>query len=316
MSAYRQLGNSRLGDGRRYASGLVSFYEPRYDGYRYCRPYRHHYRSMRRHYGRRNCGSYLGFGFTTGYPRYSAVYGYPSTLHLFDPAPLSTNIYSTTVYETEPYVVTQPAEVYVEQQGYDAGTEYAPTVPEGAADTVTTPPSDTAVATENTPTDAQQEDTYTLVDEGNIAFNAGDYEAAIRLYVAAVLIDDTDASARLFYGLAEFAVGDYELAAVGMRRALSLDPELISSPIDLRSIYPDAETFEGQLKKLVEYVAANPKEQNPVFLLGYVYFATADPGSAVSVLQAAVSLEPTDELASAVLSRAVEVLSETAGDSE
>ncbi len=237
---------------------------------------------------------------------------------MFDPAPLETNIYSTTVYEAQPYAVDPSGEVYIEQDAYAGGGGYAPVIAAAPADVIiTTPPSATVTPAEPAPSDTAaaggpKEDTYTLVDEGNIAFNAGDYESAIRLYVAAVLVDDTDAFARLFYGLAQFAIGDYELAAVGMRRALTLDPELITSPIDLRSIYPDLETFDEQLKRLVVGVSENPKNEDVVFLLGYVYYATADPASAVALLQTAVDLDPTDELALAVRDRAAEVLAETA----
>jgi tetratricopeptide (TPR) repeat protein len=147
------------------------------------------------------------------------------------------------------------------------------------------------------------------VDLGNAAFNDGAYDEAVRYYIGAVLTDDQDGIARLFYGLAQFALGDYDLAATGMRRALVVLPDLIERPIDLRSLYPDLETFESHLNKLVRFVNEHPKGTNALFVLGYVYYASAQPELAAATMRSLTELEPTDELAAKVRDASVQVLS-------
>jgi len=149
----------------------------------------------------------------------------------------------------------------------------------------------------------------TLVDLGNAAFNVGAYRDAIRYYTAAVLSDDSDGFARLFYGLAQFAMGDYDLAVVAFRRALALEPSLITEPIDLRSIYADAKTFERHRARLLKHVSLNSDEYESMFLAGYVYFATAEPGNALAMFRSVLELKAGDALTIKLRDTAVRILS-------
>ena len=287
--------------------GLHTYYRTVYDRYAYSRPYIPYYARYGHHghdFDDYYYGGYVSLGYSSGYGSYGIGHLYPAN-----------NYYSsTTVYETEPVVVYQtdavdpvPSDagvVYGEIPPAAPDPAYGPPPPVGGPVTGTPDPS--APITE--PGTAGEPAKPTLIDEGNAAFNAGEYQTAVRYYVSAVLAGDNDAFARLFYGLAQFALGDYELAAMGMRRALAIAPELIERPVDFRSIYPDLATFDRHLNKLVAYVAEHPTDKAALFLLSYVYFASAQPDLALPTARVLADLDPEDKLAGKVRDAAAGVL--------
>ena len=330
--------SSLLTGGRRHTLHPRTYYQPHYGRYRYCQPYRHYH--IRRHFHRRNyCYDwyrpyygYFGLGY---YPRYGHYYGidysYPGYGYygLGYYYPTSYGSY-TTVYRPDPFVGSfDDEDVYYTNNIYiGAETEEGTSGQSGSVAFISTPQSPTVERTIGSPIEPTVQPSIevgpaeppdeggpsdtaepTLVDFGNAAFNAGEYNEAVRYYVGAVLADDKDAVARLFYGLAQFALGDYDLAAMGMRRALAVMPDLIDRPIDLRSLYPDIETFESHLDKLVRFVNEHPSGTNALFVLGYVYYASAQPELAVPTLRALTDLDPKDELASRVRDAAIRVQS-------
>ena len=112
------------------------------------------------------------------------------------------------------------------------------------------------------------------------------------------------------------SLGDYELANVGIRRALVLDPDLIARPIDVRSVYPDAATFETQRDDLLKYVGDNSDDTNAQFLLGFIYYASAQPDMAVSFFRSVTDTNPKDELAVRMRDQAVAVMSSAPAESK
>ena len=331
------MGYSFLTGTRRHTLHPRAYYQPRYSRYRYCQPYRH-FQARRHHRGYRYDDWYrpyygdYGFGY---YPRstyygaayYNPTYGYygldyyyPSMYRSYTP------VYGSAWYAQD---FDDDQDVYYTNNVYLGGeTEGANAGEQGSIAFVSTPqasttapiigsaagpgvgaasPAPVGAATVEDASAAQGEPT--LVDLGNAAFNEGDYNEAVRYYVGAVLADDNDGIARLFYGLAQFALGDYDLAAMGMRRALVVMPDLIDRPIDLRSLYPDLETFESHVNKVVRFVNENPSGTNALFVLGYVYYASAQPEPAVSTLRKLTDLDPKDKQGAQVRNAAISVLS-------
>ncbi len=286
-------------------------------------------------------------GYWPSYGYLTSNWTYPSSGYYwssyYSPARLydSPSYYSyTRVYTSEPdvdYVVDEPDVYYTENNYYVGGGAVGQAVDDvgiaalepstSTSGTVVIEPNRVDGRVEPTPS-VKMEDPITpggrraepeadngmtppeptLVDLGNAAFNAGDYEEAVRFYVGAVLVDDSDAAARLFYGLAQFALGDNDLAAMALRRALDLWPELIEQPIDLRSLYPDIASFESHLDNLVKFVDEHASNRNALFVLGYVYYATAQPELAAITLGKLVDLEPEDALAARVRDAALRVI--------
>lgn len=198
----------------------------------------------------------------------------------------------TSVYYPEPYVYrfydtdVQYVEEVREQAGeYDAGVSSAvepvegPLAPDVAYQLLT------------------EADDTTLIGRGNAAFLAGRYDEAREHYVSALLADERDGYAKFLYALANFAAGDYDVAAMAVRRALLTTPELIDYPADVRALYVDAATLEVQLRKLVRFVEDHPRDRGAQLLLAYLYFAGGDPGRALSVLGGLTGSDRDDEVA-------------------
>ena len=147
-----------------------------------------------------------------------------------------------------------------------------------------------------------------LVEKGNVAFAGGEFQEARRLYAQAMLADVTDGYAKLFYGLANFATGQFEVAADAFRRAMYDAPELIDDPIDLRMFYSDPEVLNAQMTDLLLAVGEQPDNTELAFLLGYMYYSTGEPQLAVTTLQPLAGEEAPDTLATLVRDAAIRVL--------
>lgn len=119
------------------------------------------------------------------------------------------------------------------------------------------------------------------VERGSIAYARGDYEEANKLFAQAMLSDERDGYVKLLYAMTGFATGEYELAAVALRRALLTTDLLIDRPLDVRTLYQDLHKFDVQIDRLKHYVADHPKDRQSRFLLGYINYATGRQEPAV-----------------------------------
>ena len=154
-----------------------------------------------------------------------------------------------------------------------------------------------------------------FLQQGSAAFVEGRYEEARGWYLRAVLVDEADGFAKLLYGIASFATGEYETAAFAVRRAFIALPELITEPPDVGSLYRDHGVFDEQIKGVVEFL--NDRNRRGVaadsgdvpLLLAYLYFAVGEPDLALAVVDGFSKAHPGDELASALREEVVGVLS-------
>ncbi len=140
----------------------------------------------------------------------------------------------------------------------------------------------------------------TFIERGNQAFMAGRYDQAQDLYLQAVLVDARDSYAKLFLGLASFARGDFEMAALSFRQAMLLTDELLTQPIDLRQFYTEPTDLKGQLNRLERLVIREPANRDAKFLLGFIYFSVGQSEKALTVLITLTDIYPTDELAASL----------------
>jgi Flp pilus assembly protein TadD len=134
------------------------------------------------------------------------------------------------------------------------------------------------------------------VGEGNSAFAAGRYGDARRAYVRAVLFDENDGTAKLLYGLATFAEGDFGVAATALRRALATTPDLIDYPFNIVALYGNGAGFNEQLSALARYIGANPEDREAILLLAYLRYASGEAAEAQVMFGALADADPTDSL--------------------
>ena len=108
-------------------------------------------------------------------------------------------------------------------------------------------------------------------DQAREAFKAGDYAQALQLDQQALAQTPNDTSLHEFLALVFFAQGKYEQAAAPLYAVLSVGPGWDWTT--LSGMYPDVDTYTGQLRALEAYVKANPDSAQARFVLAYQYLS-------------------------------------------
>lgn len=290
----------------------------------------------------RYCGPFSSSYYCRGYrPLYYYPRAYPyayNTVYLYDTVPYpaySAGLYSGAVafgpsyVETPTYVAdsgyasgyaTNPGyAVQPESQTYVDNSVNAPSVqgyvPSDQARESAQPTQPPQSAENSQPTGDYQTLTgagaNTAIGQGNAAFRAGKFEEARQHYSRAVLGDERDGYAKVLYATANFATGDYGVAATAIRRALLTTPELTTYPIDLRSLYADPTTLYGQMDALAKHLTAHSDDRDAAFLLAYLHYSIGEPQPAQAMFKLLAETDSTDTVASQLYqaaSRAVEAV--------
>ncbi len=229
----------------------------------------------------------IGYGYYGSCHRPVYVYSYPYFL------PTYAYPYSASTYLTYfPDTVAR----------YDDSSAYA--YPNGALASYVNSPAGTSGEALSVPAPSDTEPTtYQLdpavveaVGEGNRAFAVGQYDDARQAYIRAVLLDGHDGTAKLLYGLASFAAGEFRVAATAVRRALIATPDLIDYPFNIVALYEDQAQFNQQLETLSRFVGTNPQDRDAVLLLGYLQYASGGAAEAQIIFAALADADPTDDL--------------------
>jgi hypothetical protein len=194
--------------------------------------------------------------------------------------------YSTTEVYTEPATV-EPAPP-AGAAPYDAT--------QGAAyGALATPTPGEVVAPEYEAIDEQE--AIPWAQRGADAFAVGKYDDARRLFSQVMLADERDGYAKLLYGLSNFALGEFEVASVAVRRALLTTDFLIERPLDARTLYEDPLMFEGQLERLIRHVTEHKDDGQAKFLLAYLHYSIGRADTAAAMLTDLTASDPSDTLA-------------------
>lgn len=168
------------------------------------------------------------------------------------------------------------------------------------------PPTPQAVAPSNTTAAPVEQDTYqsliepgesTLIGQGNQSYLAGQYEDARRSYATAMLADERDGYVKFLYALSNFALQDFEVGGMAIRRALLTTPELVEYPVDIRGLYRDVAIMDQQIARLVRFVDTHPTNSGAQLLLGYVLFAAGKPDQAMVTMEILSAANMDDSLA-------------------
>src|SRR5260370_42427505 len=68
-------------------------------------------------------------------------------------------------------------------------------------------------------------------------------------------------------------------------------------------MYPDVDTYTGQLRNLEAYIAANPRSAHARFVLAYQHLCEGHDENAINQLKQVVKLQPGDTLSAQLVSR-------------
>jgi tetratricopeptide (TPR) repeat protein len=163
---------------------------------------------------------------------------------------------------------------------------------------------DSAATPDQTSPDAAQatsaEQAMQLLDAARNAFVQGDYASALSQCDQAIAKQPSDTVLHEFRGLALFAQQRYQEAAGAVYAVLSVGPGWDWTT--LSSLYPDVDTYTKQLRALEESVKSNRNAADTRFLLAYHYLTCGYSDAAERQLQAAVQLNPKDQLSAQLLS--------------
>jgi len=216
-----------------------------------------------------------GYYYPSYYGGYTTVYTAPPVEHVYE---------ETIVYPENTVVYPEDSAVVIPQRTTTLVPEAAEVVtPEQVGDSEVV--------------EGLNEEAVMWVDRGIQAFAEGKYDESRDFYVRAIFADDQDGIAKLLYGLANIALGDFELASTSLRRATEDTPELVDNPIDLRGFYPNEEALNAHVAMLDHRLAEQPDDREALFLLGYLQYATGNPASALEKLERLMALDGNDQLA-------------------
>ena len=136
-------------------------------------------------------------------------------------------------------------------------------------------------------------------DQARAAFKAGDYAQAVQLDQQALGQTPNDTEMHEFLALAYFAQGKYPQAAVPLYAVLSVRPGWNWTTVS--GMYPDVDTYTGQLRALEAYVRSNPDSAQPRFVLAYQYLAQGHDPEAIAQLKEVVKLQPGDTVSAQII---------------
>jgi len=136
-------------------------------------------------------------------------------------------------------------------------------------------------------------------DQARAAFKTGDYAQALQLNQQALAQTPNDAELHEFLALAYFAQGKYPQAAAPLYAVLSVRPGWDWTT--LSGMYPDVDTYTGQLRALEAYLKSNPDSAQARFVLAYQYLSQGHDPEAMAQLKEVVRLEPGDTLSPQII---------------
>lgn len=239
-------------------------------------------------YGR--YGHYRDFG----HHSYSAGHYYHDydPLHHYYPAyyPSHGYVYSSIYYQNPVvYRFYEPEPVYVETVYETSGS---------GGGTVLPPPVASYDVAPYLPIEPSPEP---LMQRGADAFAAGRYDEARSFFMQSVLADERDGYAKLLLALTHFAMREYDIASLALRRSLLTADVLIREPLDVRTLYDDPGLFQSQLSDLTAHVAREPWAHESHLLLAYVHFSIGEVDAAASILERFTRRNSEDVLAKQLL---------------
>jgi tetratricopeptide (TPR) repeat protein len=210
----------------------------------------------------RHGGIHFGFGFYSqslwrprAYPVYYPVYSPPVIIE----SPTYVMPEAAPQDDYAPEAAYEPADEPMESPGTAYGAEPALSVP--------------------------AEQLEQMISDGTRLFREGDYGQAADLFQRAAGADPRNADARLAYGIAEFAVGDFRLAAAAVRQGIAISPEIVNTALDLRDNYGNAGDFDRHFDRLAQRVESEPGDGDALLVLGFIYHFVGDRQDSEDVFQ-------------------------------
>ena len=147
--------------------------------------------------------------------------------------------------------------------------------------------------------DPVQQQGLSSFDQGLESFKNGDYAQALSYFDAALKQLPGDAVVHEVRSLALFALGDYKAAAAGLNSLLSSAPGMDWTTMS--GLYGNPDDYTAQLRKLEQFLDANPNDPSSHFVAAYHYMVIGSKESAIDALRVVVKAQPKDVTARRML---------------
>ncbi len=145
----------------------------------------------------------------------------------------------------------------------------------------------------------EQQQAFSLFDQGLERFKAGSYQEALSLFNATLQQLPGDAVVHEMRCLALFAIGNYTEAAAGLNSLLAAAPGMDWTTMS--GLYGDPDSYTQQLRSLEQFCQAHPNDASAHFVLAYHYLVTGSKDNAIDALQVVVNNQPKDATARRML---------------
>ena len=109
-----------------------------------------------------------------------------------------------------------------------------------------------------------------------------------------MLTEPQNGGRKLNYGVALFAIGDYDYAAYAIRRGLDRVAEWGGDAMDPKILYGEQGGFDRHLGALRDYASGHKDDNAAHFVLGYMLWASGQYKDARPVLDDALKIDPDD----------------------
>jgi hypothetical protein len=143
------------------------------------------------------------------------------------------------------------------------------------------------------------EEAIRRLDAARAAYRDQQYQRCLDLVDGAIRLVPDDSVIHELRALALFALGDYESAAAVVYSIVAAGPGSDWSAVS--PLYESQETYLGQLRRLAQYVAANPDRTGPRFLIAYHLLMVGYGEAAYSQLNEVLQRRPDDRVAAELL---------------
>jgi hypothetical protein len=138
------------------------------------------------------------------------------------------------------------------------------------------------------------EDAVDAFESGSEAFERGAFDDAREQFLLSMFAAPDHPLPPMMFAWSCFATGGYETGGMALRRALRIEPLFLTSPPDLRTMYPESFALQEHLDALGERAAEGSAPLEVRLLWAYALYATAQPEEALTVLDALAAEFPED----------------------
>ncbi|MEP4079623.1 tetratricopeptide repeat protein [Haloferula sp.] len=133
------------------------------------------------------------------------------------------------------------------------------------------------------------------LERSRVAFRKGDYMSASKAIDESLGYTPDDVTLHEFRALVFFALGKYSDAAGVLNAVLASGPGW--SWDTMIGFYESSSTYDGQLRKLEDYVKGSPDKADGHFLLGYHYMVCGELENSYQEFKKTTELQPADSIA-------------------